>query len=90
VFMILLAFVNLVFLFPLWGFFCRPDLAICGLAVLLLMRAITALIFFMPLRDLIFHPVGLFLLNQAGIAALRAAKSGTYQWKNRVVEWQGT
>jgi len=90
VFTFLLVVVNVVFLFPLWGFFCRADLAAYGIAALLLTRTLAARIFCMPLRDLIWHPVGLMLLNRASLVALRTAKSGAYQWKNRVVEWSGT
>ena len=89
-FRILLALTNLTFLFPLWGFFIRPDLAIWGLCALLVMRWLTARLFHMPARDLIWHPVSLMLLNQAGFAAMRTSNSGSYEWKNRVVEWSAT
>ena len=81
---------NVIFLFPLWGWWLRPDLAAVGLAFCALIRCVTAASFKLPLRDVLLHPLSLMLLNLAGWKSLRHAFAGSYEWKERVVEWSST
>ena len=89
-FIFLLFLVNVIFLFPLWGWLVRPDLAAVGLALCALIRCVTAVSFKLPLRDVLLHPFSLILLNLAGWKSLRHAFGGSYEWKERVMEWSST
>jgi chlorobactene glucosyltransferase len=86
----IIASVNFVFLFPFWGYFYRPDLAVISLCLLALSRILTARSFKMPLRDLLLHPLSLLLLNIAAYKAISSSLRGRYEWKGRVVKWSPT
>ena len=90
IFSCLMVMVNIVFLFPLWGYFFRPELATISLALCALSRFITARIFKMPVRDLLLHPFSLLLLDIAALKSLRSSLGGSYEWKGRVVKWSPT
>ena len=90
VFVCLMVMVNVVFLFPLWGYLFRPELATMSLALCALSRIVTARIFKMPFRDLLLHPFSLLLLDIAAVKSLRASLRGSYEWKGRVVKWSTT
>jgi hypothetical protein len=89
-FSFLMVIVNVVFLFPLWGYFFRPELATIGLVLCSLSRFITARIFKMPVRDLLLHPFSLLLLDMAALKSIRSSLDGSYKWKGRVVKWTPT
>lgn len=78
---------NIVFMFPLWGYFVRPDLAIVSLVLIALSRLLTAKVFKMPLYDLLLHPFSLLLLDIAAYKSIRSSLYGSYEWKGRVVKW---
>ena len=82
--------VNVVFLFPIWGYFVHPDLAVISLSLLALSRILAARCFRMPLRDLLLHPFSLLLLNIAAYQALKTSLRGRYEWKGRVAKWSPT
>jgi hypothetical protein len=79
--------VNFLFLFPLWGYFVRPQLAAISFILLAMSRILTATLFRMPVRDLFLHPFSLVLFDVAAYEALRSSLRGTYEWKGRVVKW---
>jgi hypothetical protein len=89
-FSFLMVIVNVVFLFPLWGYLFRPELATISVVLCALSRFITARIFKMPIRDLLLHPVSLLLLDIAALNSLRSSFGGSYEWKGRVVKWNPT
>jgi glycosyltransferase involved in cell wall biosynthesis len=78
---------NIVFMFPLWGYFIRPELAIVSLVLIALSRLLTAKMFKMPLYDVLLHPFSLLLLDIAAYKSLRSSLRGSYEWKGRVVKW---
>jgi hypothetical protein len=79
--------VNLVFMFPLWGYFFRPKLALICFVLVLVSRILTAKLFKMPLRDVLLHPLSLLLFNIAAYKSLRTSLRGSYEWKGRVIKW---
>lgn len=79
--------VNVVFMFPLWGYFFRPQLALMSLVLILVSRMLTAKLFKMPLRDVLLHPLSLLLLDIAAYKSLRTSLRGCYEWKGRVIKW---
>ncbi len=87
VFRCVIGFINFVFLFPIWGYFFRPELAFISLCLLALSRVLVAKCFMMPLRDLLLHPLSLLLLDIAAYKALRTSQSGRYEWKGRLIKW---
>ena len=90
VFACIILFVNVVFLFPIWGYFVHPDLAVISLSLLALSRILAAKCFRMPLRDLLLHPFSMLLLDIAAYQALKTSLRGRYEWKGRVAKWSPT
>jgi len=90
IFGFLMMMVNAVFLFPIWGYFFRPDLAAICLVLCAVIRFVTARIFKMPVRDLLLHPFSLVLLDIAAWTSLKSTLRGSYEWKGRVVKWSPT
>jgi hypothetical protein len=90
VFACIILLVNVVFLFPIWGYFVHPDLAAISLSLMALSRILAARCFRMPLRDLLLHPFSLLLLDIAAYQALRTSLRGRYEWKGRVAKWSPT
>jgi hypothetical protein len=81
---------NMVFLFPVWGWVVHPGLAAAGLSACLFTRLLTAAVFKMPARDLLMHPVSLVLLDLAAWKSIACSWRGAYEWKDRVVKWSAT
>jgi hypothetical protein len=90
IFATLMVIINVVFLFPIWGYFFRPDLAAICLGLFAVIRVVTARTFKMPVRDLLLHPFSLVLLDIAAWKSLRTSLRGNYEWKGRVVKWSST
>lgn len=90
VFGFVVALVNIIFMFPIWGYFVRPQLALISLVLVLMSRILTAKMFKMPLRDVLLHPLSLLLLDIAAYKSLRSSLRGFYEWKGRVIKWSPT
>ena len=86
----LIVIVNAVFLFPIWGYFFRPELAAICLLLCAVIRLVTARTFKMPVRDLLLHPFSVALLDIAAWKSIRSSLRGSYEWKGRVVKWSPT
>lgn len=82
--------INTVVSFPLWGWFVGSKIAAAGFTACLIVRLLTAVVFKMPVRDLLMHPVSLLLLDVVALEALACSRRGIYQWKGRVVKWSAT
>jgi chlorobactene glucosyltransferase len=87
VFVCVVILVNVVFMFPLWGYFFRPQFALISLVLVLVSRILTAKLFKMPLRDVLLHPLSLLLFDIAAYKSLRTSLRGSYEWKGRVIKW---
>ncbi|MEY4631400.1 MAG: hypothetical protein RIQ81_1520 [Pseudomonadota bacterium] len=89
-FLAVIMLLNIVFLFPMWGWLVQPGLAATGLLACVLLRLVTATVFKMPAWDLLRHPASLFLLDLAAWKAIKTSLRGAYEWKDRVVKWSAT
>ena len=87
VFLCIVMLVNCVFLFPVWGYFFRSDLALSAAVLCIGVRVLTLGLFGMPRRDVLLHPFSLLLFNIAAYKSLASRLRGLYEWKGRVVQW---
>ena len=79
------AFINMLFFLPLLSWLWSPALALFSLLLIALIRLFTALMFRMPLFDLLLHPLSLGLFDRVALRALQSSGSGKYVWKERVI-----
>ncbi len=79
------ALINMLFFLPLLSWLWSPALALFSLLLIALIRFFTALMFRMPLFDLLLHPLSLGLFDLVALRALQSSWSGKYVWKERVI-----
>jgi hypothetical protein len=82
---VVLVITNIVFSFPLWGWFMSPAATVIGLILILGCRAVTGRLFRMRSSDLLLHWNSMILLNQLVWQVLVRQQLGPISWKGRQI-----